>query len=172
MNQQSLSACCSANCKRESLGLSHSRRPQFSWAPGNLQLPETTCRASLTCEKDTSVIPPLCPSLNCSAYKGGSQTPTLPVLFPAKVFHSEKCLGAEITGFHPGGDESSTDGGVEGEVIFTSHCLVCTISDLAQLSLTSTHWSSAIFPPTQSLTYHVYSLGLESWAEGRTSHHK
>lgn len=135
MNQQSLSACCSANCKRESLGLSHSRRPQFSWAPGNLQLPETTCRASLTCEKDTSVIPPLCPSLNCSAYKGGSQTPTLPVLFPAKVFHSEKCLGAEITGFHPGGNESSTDGGVEGEVIFTSHCLVCTISDLAQLCL-------------------------------------
>lgn len=40
------------------------------------------------------------------------------------------------------------------------------------LSLTCTHWSSAISPPTQSLTYHVYSLGLESWAEGRTSHHK
>lgn len=122
--------------ERESLGLSHFRRPQFSWAPGNLQLPETTCRAGLTCEKDTTVIPPLCSSLNCSAYKGGSQTSTLPVLFSGKVFHSEKlCLGAEIAGFHPGGDESCTDGRVEGEVIFTSHCLVCTISGLTQLCL-------------------------------------
>lgn len=137
MNQQSLGACCSAKCKREreSSGLTHCRRPRFSWASGTLQLPVTTCRANLTCEKDTSVIPPLCPSLNCSAYKGGSQSSTLPVLFPGKVFHSEKCLGAGITGFHPGGSESCTDGRVEGEVIFTSHCLVCTISGLTQLCL-------------------------------------
>lgn len=162
VNQQSLSACCSAKCKREreSSGLSHSRMPRFPWAPGNLQLPVTTCRASLTCEKDTSVIPPLWPSLSCSAYKRGSQTSTLPVLFPGKVFHSERCLGAGITGFTLEAVSHAQMEGWKGKLSLlpTAWCVRLNTA----LPLTSTLWSSAISPPTQSLTYHVYSLGLRA----------
>lgn len=154
--------------EREGWGLSHCRRPRFSWAPGNLQLPETACRASLACGKDTSVIPALCPSLSFSAYKGGSQASTLPVLFPEKVFHSEKCLGAEVAGFHPGSIESCTDGRVEGEVIFTSHCLVCTVWDLTQLCL----WLPLTGAQPSFLPLNLSRTMCTHWAEGRTSHHK
>lgn len=153
--------------EREILDLSHSRWPRFSWAPGNLQLPETTCRASLTCAKGTSVTPPLS-SLNCSAYKGGSLTSTLAILFPGRVFHSEKCSGAEITAFHPGGVESCTDGRVEGEVIFTSHCLVCTISDLTQLCL----WLALSGAGPSLLPLDLSRTMCAHWAEARTRHHK
>lgn len=81
---------------------------------------------------------------------------------------SEKCLGAEISGFHPGGVESCTDGRVEGEVIFTSHCLVCTISDLTQpcLWLALTGAQPSLLPLDLSRTMCTH------WAEARTRHHK
>lgn len=82
-------------------------------------------------ESDGEETPPLCPSRNCSAFKGGSQTSFLSVLFPENVFHSEKCFRAEITRIYPGDDEAFGDGKVEGEAFFfTSHCVVHIISEL------------------------------------------
>lgn len=156
--------------ERESLGSSHSKGPRFSWAPGDLQLPETPCRASLACEKETSVIPPLCPALNCSACRGGSQTSTLPISFPGKVFPSENCWEQRSLGFTLEALIMHRWKGGRGSYLCFPLPGVYNFRLNTALSLTSLTGAQ---PPLLPLNLsHTMCTHWDSRAEGRTSHHK
>lgn len=136
VNQQSLSACCSAKCRRKrELRLESLQKAKVllgSWQPAApwdcLQSKSDMWKRHLSDTSSVSI-----PELLCLQRRLTDLNPTGIVLW--KGLPQWETLGAEIAGFHPGGDESCTDGRVEGEVIFTSHCLVCTISGLTQLCL-------------------------------------
>lgn len=140
MDQQFCSACCSAVRKtRRELRPASFQRTEILLGSWQAAAPWDYLQSKsdwITCGRDTSVLPPLCPSLNCSAFQEGSQTSTLLVLFPANAFHGEKCGRAQISRIDPGGDEAFTDGRVEGEAIFF-HFPLCGIYNfrLTQLCL-------------------------------------
>lgn len=73
------------------------------------------------------------PELLCLQKRLTDLNPTS--IVPWKGLPQWEMFGSRDHWVHPGGSESCTDGRVEGEVIFTSHRLVCTISGLTQLCL-------------------------------------
>lgn len=157
------------------LGLSHSKAQRFCWAPGKLQLPETICRASLT--ESHVEERPQCYLLwvhlwtampSKEAHRSHSfQYCSLKMSSTVRNVSEQRSLGSILEAMRHSQME-----GWKGKLSLLPTVWYIRFQPYTALSVTSTNWTSAIFPPTQSLTYHVYSLGLESRVEGRTSHHK
>lgn len=158
-----------------SLGLSHSKAPEFCWAPGKLQLPEAICRASLTQSgaEETPQSYLLCVHLWTALPSKESRRPqpyqccSLRMSFSVRNVSEQQSLGFILEAMRHSQME-----GWKGKLSLLPAAWCIQFQTYTALSVTSTNWTSAIFPPTQSLTYHVYSLGLESGVEGRTSHQK
>lgn len=158
-----------------SLGLSHSKGLKLRWAPGKLQLSETICRTSLS-ESGVEETPQcylLCVHLWTAVPSKVSRRPqpyqycSLKMSSSVRNVSEQRSLGLILEAMRHSQME-----GWKGKLSLLPTAWWVQFQAYPALSVTSTNWTSAIFPPTQSLTYHVYSLGLKSRVEGRASHHK